>query len=291
MFGLVAPASPQADFGLDVPDWVRESGNITNLKPEFQKLVEQYGNDPLAIDKAQYKWSRLFPGKAIYTLTESEKTGIGTVKATQEAVEWVKGNKRLVNAYPEAVRFIVPANGKYDLEAYAFLQDQGFSEMKTIEKFATEANTFEDYFYWRQVKNFSDLDIANAQAPAEKKALQARWESWSKQYRTQNPHVQVYLDNIVRNDQAKKNTITELYNMYQKGDMPNTGSNQKLVKMLKLYNEFTSKLQAVQGRTDEEVAYRKNLRKDALDLMLEYAGSDDQALAAYRTLFDPLIGE
>ena len=291
MFGLVAPASPQADFGLDVPDWVREQGNITNLKPEFQKLVEQYGNDPLSIDKAQYKWSRLFPGKAIYTLTESEKTGIGTVKATQEAVEWVKGNKRLVNAYPEAVRFIVPANGKYDLEAYAFLQDQGFSEMKNIEKFATEANTFEDYFYWRQVKNFSDLDIANAQAPAEKKALQARWESWSKQYRTQNPHVQVYLDNIVRNDQAKKNTITELYNMYQKGDMPNTGSNQKLVKMLKLYNEFTSKLQAVQGRTDEEVAYRKNLRKDALDLMLEYAGSDDQALAAYRTLFDPLIGE
>ena len=291
MFGLVAPASPQADFGLDVPEWVREQSNITNLKPEFQKLVEQYGNDPLGIDKAQYKWSRLFPGKAIYTLTESEKTGIGTVKATQEAVEWIKGNKRLVNAYPEAVRFIVPSNGKYDLEAYAFLQDQGFSEMKTIEKFATEANTFEDYFYWRQVKNFSDLDIANAQSPAEKKALQARWESWSKQYRAQNPHVQVYLDNIVRNDQAKKNTITELYNMYQKGDMPNTDSNQKLVKMMKLYNEFTSKFQAVQGRTDEEVAYRKNLRKDALELMLEYAGSDDQALAAYRTLFDPLIGE
>jgi hypothetical protein len=95
----------------------------------------------------------------------------------------------------------------------------------------------------------------------------------------------------VRNDQAKKNTITELYNMYQKGDMPNTDSNQKLVKMMKLYNEFTSKFQAVQGRTDEEVAYRKNLRKDALELMLEYAGSDDQALAAYRTLFDPLIGE
>ncbi len=83
-----------------------------------------------------------------------------------------------------------------------------------------------------------DLDIANAQSPAEKKALQARWESWSKQYRAQNPHVQVYLDNIVRNDQAKKNTITELYNMYQKGDMPNTDSNQKLVKMIKLYNEL-----------------------------------------------------
>jgi hypothetical protein len=61
--------------------------------------------------------------------------------------------------------------------------------------------------------------------------------------------------------------------------------------MVNLYYEFNSKVKAVSGQTDGEVAFRKALRKQALDLMLQYAGYDDQALAAYRTLFDPLIGE
>lgn len=291
LLGLFAPASPQVDFGLDVPEWVREQVDVVNLKPKFQELVRQYGNDPQAVDKALYKWSRLYPGKAVYALTESEKTGVGTVKSTMEAVNWVKDNQNLVKKYPEAVRFIVPTNGKYDLEAYAFLQDQGFTEMKDVEKFAFEAVVAEDYFYWRQVKNFQDDKIANAASPAEKRALQAQWEAWSKEYRAENPHVQVYLDNMVRNDTVKKETIEELYSMYRKGDMPGTESNKKIIEMVKIYNEFVSTISSVSGRTDEEVAFRRNLRKDTLDYMLQLASGDEQALAAYRTLFDPLIGE
>lgn len=291
LLGLFAPASPQVDFGLDVPEWVREQVNVTNLKPQYQELIKQYGNDPQAVDKALYKWTRLYPGKSVYTLTESEKTGVGTVKATQEAVDWIRNNQDLLAKYPEAVRFIVPTNGQYDLEAYTFLQDQGFREMKDIEKFAFEAVVAEDYFYWRQVKNFQDQKIESAASPAEKRSLQANWDAWSKEYRAQNPHVQIYLDNMVRNDTAKKETISELFNMYRKGDMPDTESNRKIIEMVRSYNEFVGLISSVTGRTDEEVAYRKNLRQDTLEYMLQIASGDEQALAAYRTLFDPLIGE
>lgn len=291
LLGLFAPASPQVDFGLDVPEWVREQTDVTSLKPQYQELVRQYGNDPQALDKALYKWTRLYPGKAIYTFTESEKTGVGTVKATMEAVDWIRNNQSLVNKYPEASRFIVPTNGQYDLEAYTFLQDQGLREMKDIERFAFESVVAEDYNYWRLVKNFQDEKIANAASPAEKRALQADWDAWSKEYRAQNPHVQIYLDNMVRNDTAKKETIEELYNMYRKGDMPDTDSNRKVIEMVRSYNEFVGLISSVTGRTDEEVAYRKNLRQDTLEYMLQIASGDEQALAAYRTLFDPLIGE
>jgi len=290
-FGLVAPASPQVDFGLDVPEWVREQSNITQLKPQFQELIRQYGNDPQAADKALYRFTTLYPGKSVYALTESEKTGIGTVAASKEAVDWIRANPGLSKKYPEAIRFIIPSNGKYDLEAYAFLQDQGFTEMKTIEKFAYEAVVAEDYFYWRQVKNFQDERIANTPNTAEKRAFQSQWEAWSRQYREQNPHVQVYLDSIVRNDQAKKNVISELANMNRKGDVPDTESNRKIIQMVDLYNQFSSNITSVTGRTDEEVSYRKNLRRTTLEYMLEIAQNDSQALAAYRTLFDPLIGE
>jgi hypothetical protein len=291
LLGLFVPASPQADFGLDVPDWVRRDSDVTQLKPQFQELVRQYGNDPQAWDKALYKWTKLYPGKAVYTLTQSERTGVGTVKASMEAVDWLKKNTNLSKKYPEAVRFIVPANGRFDLEAYMFLQDQGYSEMKDIEKFAFESLVADDYFYWRQVKNFQDEKIENAAGPAEKRALRAQWDAWSKEYREENPHVQVYLDNMVSNDTVKKEAIKELYNMYQKGDMPGTESNKKIVRMTEAYNEFNSLINSVTGRTDEEVAYRKNLRLEARNFMLDVAGGDEQALAAYRTLFDPLIGE
>jgi hypothetical protein len=291
LLGLVVPASPQTDFGLDVPEWVRDTAGITQLKPQFQELVRQYGNDPMAWDKALYKWTKIFPGKSVYVLTESEKTGVGTVKAAMDAVEWIKDNTELVKKYPEAVRFIVPSSGKYDLEAYTFLQDQGFSEMKNIEKYAFEALVAEDYYYWRQAKGFQDEKIKNATSAAEKRALRAQWDAWSKEYREENPHVQVYLDNMVSNDTVKKEAIKELYSMYQKGDMPNTESNKKIVRMTEAYNEFNSLINSVNGRTDEEVAYRKNLRAQARDFMLDVAGGDEQVLAAYRTLFDPLIGE
>jgi hypothetical protein len=96
---------------------------------------------------------------------------------------------------------------------------------------------------------------------------------------------------MVSNDTVKKEAIKELYSMYQKGDMPGTESNKKIVRMTEAYNEFNSLINSVNGRTDEEVAYRKNLRAQARDFMLDVAGGDEQALAAYRTLFDPLIGE
>ena len=291
LLGLFLPASPQTDFGLDVPDWVRDQTETTQLKPQFQELVRQYGNDPMAWDKALYKWTKLYPGKSVYVLTESEKTGVGTVKAAMEAVEWIKDNKGLVKKYPEAVRFIVPSNGKYDLQAYTFLQDQGFSEMKNVEKYAFEALVAEDYYFWRQAKSFQDEKIKNATSAPEKRALRAQWDAWSKEYREENPHVQVYLDNMVSNDTVKKEAIKELYSMYQKGDMPGTDSNKKIVRMTEAYNEFNSLINSVNGRTDEEVAYRKNLRAQARDFMLDVAGGDEQALAAYRTLFDPLIGE
>jgi hypothetical protein len=291
LIGLFAPASPTADFGLDVPDWIREQTDVTTLKPEFQKLVKQYGDDPNAYDKALAKYTKLYPGKAVYALTESEKTGVGSIGAYKEAQDWIKDNPKLMKSYPEGVRFIIPSNGQYDLETYAFLEDQGLTEKKDIQKFAAEAVVYEDLFYWRQVKKISDDELVNATDAGTKRAIRNRWEAWSSQYRAQHPQVQVYLDNVVRNDQLKKDAVRELYDMNQKKEMPMTDSNKKIMAMVNLYYEFNSKVKAVSGQTDGEVAFRKALRKQALDLMLQYAGYDDQALAAYRTLFDPLIGE
>jgi hypothetical protein len=196
-----------------------------------------------------------------------------------------------MKSYPEGVRFIIPSNGQFDLETYAFLEDQGLTEKKDIQKFAAEAVVYEDLFYWRQVKKISDDELISATDAGTKRAIRNRWEAWSSQYRAQHPQVQVYLDNTVRNDQLKKDAVRELWDMNQKKQMPMTDSNKKIMAMVDLYYEFNSKVKSVSGQTDGEVAFRKALRKQSLDLMLQYAGYDDQALAAYRTLFDPLIGE
>ncbi len=291
LLGLIAPSSPQLDFGTDVPDWVREQTNITNLKPQFQKFVQQYGNDPEATDKALAKWTRIYPGKSIYALTESEMDGIGTIKPAKEAIQWIKENDSLFKKYPKATRFIVPTNGQYDLEAYAFLQDQGYREMKPIEQFAEEAFADEGYFYWRLVKTDTDKKIANTTDPVEKRLLQNKWTAWSDMYKSRYTGLQSYIESFPAKTDLRRQAIAQIYNMYSNGDMPSTESNKKLIRMVRVYNAYQSQINLINGRTEVESNARNVLIDETNNSLLEIAGGDDQALAAYRTLFSPLIGE
>ncbi len=163
--------------------------------------------------------------------------------------------------------------------------------MKPIEQFAEEAFADEGYFYWRLVKTDTDKKIANTTDPVAKRLLQNKWTAWSDMYKSRYTGLQSYIESFPAKTDLRRQAIAQIYNMYSNGDMPSTESNKKLIRMVRVYNAYQSQINLINGRTEVESNARNVLIDETNNSLLEIAGGDDQALAAYRTLFSPLIGE
>jgi hypothetical protein len=291
LMGTFVPASPQLGLGADVPDWVKRDFDIASLKPEFNNILQTYGKDPNAMDKAMAKWTKLFPGKLAYMLSESQSTGIGSLKPTKETMNWLQDNAKLVKKYPSGAVFVAPNEGNFDLEAYSYLVDQGLTKSKIIEDFFREGIASDQYFYWRQVKTIHENRLAAAGTNAEKRYERLKWETWSKDFRKDKPLLREYLESLGSVDEKKKNAVTDIRSMILNGDMPNNPTGSAIAKMTRYYDDFTAQFDQIQGSTEAERAYKKVLRQQTVEKMLDLALKNPGAMNAYRTLFEPLVGE
>ena len=79
--------------------------------------------------------------------------------------------------------------------------------------------------------------------------------------------------------------------MILNGDMPSTPTGSAIAKMTRYYDDFAAQFDQIQGSTDGERAYKKYLRQQTLEKMLSLALKNPSAMSAYRTLFEPLVGE
>lgn len=289
--GTFVPASPQVGTGADVPNWVKRDLEIPSLKPEFNKILQTYGKDPNAMDKAMAKWTQLFPGKLAYMLSESQSSGIGSLRSTKETANWMQDNADLFKKYPKGAAFLAPNEGNFDLEAYSYLVDQGLLKSKIVEDFFKEGIAADQYFYWRQVKNIHEERLDSAQTDVEKRYERLKWETWSKDFRKDKPLLKEYLETLGSVDERKKNAITDIRSMILNGDMPDTPTGSAIAKMTRYYDDFAAQFDQIQGSTDGERAYKKYLRQQTLEKMLSLALENPNAMSAYRTLFEPLVGE
>ena len=291
LLGTFVPAAPQLGMGADVPDWVKKDLGIVAFKPEFNRLLQFYGKDPDALFKARNKWIRSFPNKSIYMLSESESDGQARLAATKETADFLTKERDLVKKYPKGAPFLAPNDGNFDLQAYNFLVDAGYLESKTVRNFFRESIAADQYFFYRQTRIAHEKELERMTDPVEKRIQNLKWDTWSKEYRGRYPMLREYLENVTSNDEAKKNTIVDLELMIKNGDMPNNQNGRDLAKMIAIYNDFTVGIDKLQGNKDVEIQARKVLRQRALDQIFKIAEENPNVMNAYRTLFDPLVGE
>jgi len=162
---------------------------------------------------------------------------------------------------------------------------------KIIEDFFREGIAADQYFYWRQVKNIHEERLDAAPTDVEKRYERLKWETWSKDFRKDKPLLKEYLETLGSVDEKKKNAITDIRSMILNGDMPNTPTGSAIAKMTRYYDDFAAQFDQIQGSTDGERSYKKYLRQQTLEKMLSLALDNPNAMSAYRTLFEPLVGE
>jgi hypothetical protein len=289
--GLWLPAAPQLGVGKDVPDWIKKELDIPAFKPEYNKLLKFYGRTPDAQEKARSKWIRLFPGKSTYMVSESDSNMAGKLKSTKETVDFLQNNNKLGKKYPEAIVFLAPTDGNFDLEAYNYLIDAGYARSKTVEDFFTESIAADQYFYWRQVKSFHEGLMENLTDPTERRIERLKFDTWNQEYRKDKPLFRQYLETLGAKREDKIAAITDIRKMILDGNMPNSENGKDLAKMVKLYDDFQIQFDKIQGSRNIDINARKTLRKLTIDQLFEVAQKNAGMMNAFRTLFEPLVGE
>lgn len=211
VFGVFAPASPQLADPKEYDNNAHAMAEgINTLREEWFKVLEDqnrlYPEDGgRALSEAHVEWAKRYPkGKLIvnpnaFTVGGSKMKGSQeTAPSTTEATGWMIDNLDWVKENQSIAFHLLPtAEGKwFEAAPYRLQFRQELREHKSLEEF------YRDAAHSDELSEFYNMAKAVKQAkfmnPANEKELDARFQSWIKQWEQFHPGAAAELDR--RND-------------------------------------------------------------------------------------------
>jgi hypothetical protein len=290
LLGIFSPVAPQIMTSGDVPKSLLESG-VVNFKSEFNNLVQaelEKGNAN-AYDEALRKWTKLNPGRLVYTVSETEMNKVASIAKTKQAAEWVKKNGSLLNKHPEGAGFLIPAAGEFDIESYSFLKREGFIESKPLEKFLGEISTIDAENKYYDMKDEAEARIAAAYSPADKSYLRQKFEAERAAFLDARPYLRLQLEQV-GGDQVKRDALTDLRNLVNAEYAPKNYTTAKVREMIEVFDRAQFALDSIVGRTDEEITQRNYIRNRAYSQLVALAETNPNASMLLNKIMKRLLG-
>ena len=286
-FGFFAPASPQVTLKSDMAKWVRDNSR-TSYKQVFNNLITQYNGD---IDKATQDWIKLFPDQMPYTVSESESNVVANVRAVSSANGWVQENQKLLAQYPEAAAFLIPQVGKFDFNAYKLLATQGLKSNKTVTDFLRQVSVAKDAQTYYAKKDEFDQQLSFAMSTDVKRQIRDQWQTWSDQFKGARPLLQEQLGSGAAKAIERTRALDDLRLMLNDSKVTaESGTRNVLKQMLDSYDAYTSNRDfANQPGSGVSQQYKDSLKTNTAAEIQAIAQNNPNALAAYNSLFAPLL--
>ena len=288
--GLLSPVAPQVGFGRDIPDYLKDAGNI-NFKSEFNKLVNDIvaTGEPDPYNVALQKWTALNPGMLAYTIGETDANRIATVKKTDMAAKWVKGNRDLINKYPEGSGFFIPYTGEFNFDDYTFLKREGYTESVPVEEFLKRVTVADEKTAYYELKRSYDERLETTVNPAMKAAIRDEWAAAKADFLIDKPLLVQDMETR-RSRQQIVNSLNDLRSMISSGDAPKNNLTTKYKQMIDVYDKAQSSLNLLTSNTKAQRLQKEMIRQNAYNKIQEIAAGDPQAEMAIRVLFNELLG-
>lgn len=130
MLGMVSPAYPSLKDGKGLPEFIKENGISTWTSAfwdVYQGILRSDTEvaDPFALAVATFIGKN--PGKAVYTISRTEKTSRVFIAKTNELKDWAQNNKNFLSTYGESgIGYIfAPKIGEYNPDIYNWMESQG----------------------------------------------------------------------------------------------------------------------------------------------------------------------
>jgi hypothetical protein len=288
--GLGAPASVQTFATKDVPKEMINAGYFT-WDSEFAKILKSYANQDQAFEKAFVKFATLYPSKTVYTVAKTDAGTEASFQKSYEAARFVKNNQDLVKNNKQAASFFIPINGTGDLESYLYLKSQGFVKNKDLEDFLRESATATARQQYNTRKDLYDAAILESPDPGKRQYLRDQFALEAKFFKESYPLLAAQLEPSSPYIALKNEALDDLRNVVYSGKAPNKKLAEVFGAMILQYDEGVKQLSSVTGKTDYDVGYRKAIRNDLKDVLMQIAGDNPNARSLYWNIFETLIGE
>jgi hypothetical protein len=288
--GLISPVAPQIGFGQDIPEYLKDAGNV-NFKAEFNKLVNEIAmtGEPDAYNLALEKWTKINPGLLAYTIGETDTNKIAVIKKTNSAAKWVRENRDLIAKYPEGSGFFIPYVGEFNFDDYTFLKREGYTEAIPIDDFLKKVSVAEDKRSYYELKKSFDERLDQTYSPSLKAAIRDEWAFTKEDFLSDKPLLIQELETR-QSKQQIVNAVTDLRSMVDSGDAPKTELTRKYKQMLDAYDKADLMLNMLTSDTKVQRNQKEVIRQNAYRKIQEIAQGDPQAEMAVRVLFAELLG-
>jgi len=291
LLGIFSPVSPSISTNKDVPEFLKDEG-VTTWKSEFNNLVkaEYDKGNPKAYETALKKWTKIYPGRLAYTVSETETDRIASVQKTKQAVDWMKRNNALVKAFPQASMFLVPQIPGYDITAYAFLKHEGYIKYKPLEEYFEQiANVKAENEYF-DLRNTYETRLANAATPQDQSMVRYEYEQKRAEFLKGKPYLKLTLERNNGN-QLKIDVVDELRQMISSGMVDTKQPTiRNVVKMIRIFDYYDGLLKSADSQSDIATVYKRALRLDATKKLAPIAAMDANAKALYDDVLRRLLG-
>lgn len=291
LLGIWSPVSPQLIEGKDVPDWMRENG-VKSIRREFGDILSaEIEKDPIqAYDRAMQKYTKIYPGRLAYTVSETDWKRTGAIKNTQEAIDWINTNTELVKMFPEGSVFLMPQMTGMDLDAYMFLKREGYRESKDLETYFRQIATVDDENTYYDIKETGQKAAAATSDFNQAQRILAESDAKAKAFLEGKDYLRLELEagrgsKTIMKEMALKDTRQMLSSPL----VSDTATVRKLRQMIELYDSAKATLDSVVSQTDASIAYKKTLRSSASQQLQQLAGTDPNAIEFYDTILKRLI--
>lgn len=289
LLGIFSPVSPGIATSNDVPKELFDEG-VTSFKAEFNNLVEaEYkkgGKNPY--ERALRKWTKVNPGKLVYTVSETETDKVTSIQKTKQAVKWMQQNAELVKTHPEASLFLIPQTPGFDMTAYAYLKAEGFLNYKPLEDYFEQIATIKAETEYRRLKDKTAKAVAGEPVDSRATWLAQEGEISRKEFLKDKPYLRKALEQK-SGTQIKLDTVRDLRDMLDNPLTPKDGTTKIMRKMLKEFDYAYGILQTVDSQSDTSIQYRTLVKQDALDIMKSLAGNNPNAQLLYTDIFERLL--
>ena len=286
LLGFIVPASPSVTLKSDMAKWVRDNGEIS-YKSTFNALRNKY-NDP---NKAIEEWIKYYPDQMPYTISESDSNVVANVRAVDTAVAWVDSNKDLLAKYPEAASFLMPQAGTFDFNAYKLLSKSGLRSNKTVTDFVREVSTAKDRQTYYAKRNDFEEQMTYTTNTDLKRQLRDEWQTWADEFKGARPLLQQQLGKSAENAIQRVTALDDLRNMLNDPGVKTQPKLRSILnEMVSAYDDYTNQRDLTTSiGFGKKQDYKDQLKLNAKATLEALAQSDPNALAAYRSLFDPLF--
>lgn len=290
LMGIWSPVAPSLSETVDVPEHMLDL-DMTSWRSEFRSLVEAEfkKSNPNAYDDALMKWTKLFPGKLVYTVPETELDTVASIKKSKQAVGWIKNNTKLVETYRQGSTFLMPQMNSYDIDAYAFLKREGYIKSKTMDQYLEDianVNAENEYF---DMRDSFKKQIAAAATTTEARQMSANFEQQLQQFKDQRPYLKLALEHNSTGNQLKVDVLTDVRNMLNSGMVERSSTANILRSMIQEYDSIKAQLDSISSQSDSDAAFKERLRTQGSSKLIEIAGINPNALNFYNTILKRLI--